>query len=90
MNDRVTVSTEDGVADVRFVRTDKMNALDDKMFEAIIEAGTTLKSDKHVRAVVLSGEGKAFCAGLDMGNFQRTADAGTDPRPEDALKNVYA
>jgi enoyl-CoA hydratase/carnithine racemase len=85
MNDRVTISIEDGVADVRFVRTDKMNALDDKMFDAIIEAGTTLKADKRVRAVVISGEGRAFCAGLDMGNFQRTADAGTDPRPEGRL-----
>jgi enoyl-CoA hydratase/carnithine racemase len=85
MNDRVTMTIEDGVADVRFVRTDKMNALDDKMFEAIIDAGTRLKSDGKVRAVVISGEGKAFCAGLDMGNFQRTADAGTDPRPEGRL-----
>jgi enoyl-CoA hydratase/carnithine racemase len=85
MNDRVTITIEDGVADVRLVRTDKMNALDDKMFEAIIEAGSRLKDDRRVRAVVLSGEGKAFCAGLDMGNFQRTADAGSDPRPEGRL-----
>lgn len=85
MNDRVTVKIEDGVADVRLARADKMNALDDKMFEAIIEAGTRLKTERGVRAVVISGEGKAFCAGLDMGNFQRTADAGSDPRPEGRL-----
>ena len=46
MNDRVTITIEDGLADVRLVRTDKMNALDDKMFEAIIEAGERLKTDK--------------------------------------------
>ena len=85
MNDRVTIIIEDGLADVRLVRTDKMNALDDKMFEALIDAGTRLKADPKVRAVVISGEGKAFCAGLDMGNFQRTADAGSDPRPEGRL-----
>lgn len=85
MNDRVTITMEDGVADVRLVRTDKMNALDDRMFEALIEAGTRLKTDKGVRGVVISGEGKAFCAGLDMGNFQRTAEAGRETRGEDRL-----
>jgi enoyl-CoA hydratase/carnithine racemase len=73
MNDRVTVEIRGGVADVRLVRTDKMNALDDAMFSALIETGERLKTEPGVRAVVLSGEGRAFCAGLDMGNFQRMA-----------------
>jgi len=74
MNDRVTITIEDGVADVRMVRTDKMNALDNAMFEALVGAGERLKTEKGVRAVVLSGEGRAFCAGLDMGNFGRMAE----------------
>jgi len=69
MSDRVSVTVEGGVADVRLVRAEKMNALDDAMFEAIIEAGENLKDRDDVRAVVLSGEGRAFCAGLDMGSF---------------------
>jgi enoyl-CoA hydratase/carnithine racemase len=73
MNDRVTVDIQGGVADVRLVRTDKMNALDDAMFSALIETGERLKSEAGVRAVVLSGEGRAFCAGLDMGSFQAMA-----------------
>ena len=73
MNDRVTVEIEEGVADVRLVRSDKMNALDNAMFEALVETGERLKTQKGVRAVVLSGEGRAFCAGLDMGNFQQMA-----------------
>lgn len=85
MNDRVTVIIDNGVADVRLVRADKMNALDDAMFEALIDAGMRLKTERGVRAVVLSGEGRAFCAGLDMGNFQRTADAGREVRPEGRL-----
>ncbi len=85
MNDRVTVTIDNGVADVRLVRADKMNALDDTMFEALIAAGMRLKTERGVRAVVLSGEGRAFCAGLDMGNFQRTADAGREVRPEGRL-----
>jgi enoyl-CoA hydratase/carnithine racemase len=50
-----------------------MNALDDAMFEALVATGERLKADRGVRAVVLSGEGRAFCAGLDMGNFGRMA-----------------
>ncbi|MET0275102.1 MAG: crotonase/enoyl-CoA hydratase family protein [Phenylobacterium sp.] len=73
MNDRVTVDIQGGVADVRLVRTDKMNALDDAMFSALIETGERLKTEAGVRAVVISGEGRAFCAGLDMGNFQAMA-----------------
>lgn len=72
-NERISVSFEDGVADVRLTRTDKMNALDDAMFEALVATGERLKNDPGVRAVVLSGEGRAFCAGLDMGNFGRMA-----------------
>src|SRR5579872_91540 len=74
MNDRVTVSLADGVADVRLTRADKMNALDNAMFEALVATGEQLMGDKAVRAVVLSGEGRAFCAGLDMGNFGRMAE----------------
>jgi enoyl-CoA hydratase/carnithine racemase len=71
-NDRIAITLgEDGVADVRFTRADKMNALDHDMFERIIEAGHTLQRMKGLRAVVLSGEGRAFCAGLDLSNFSR-------------------
>ncbi len=73
MSDRIRVTIEGGVADVRMIRTDKMNALDDAMFEALVSTGERLKTEKGVRAVVLSGEGRAFCAGLDMGNFAKMA-----------------
>ena len=69
MKDRVSIDLKDGVADVRLIRADKMNALDPAMFEGIIEAGAKLADMKGLRCVVLSGEGKAFCAGLDMGSF---------------------
>ena len=69
MKDRVSIDLKDGVADVRLIRADKMNALDPAMFEGIIEAGAQLAAMKGLRCVVLSGEGKAFCAGLDMGSF---------------------
>ncbi len=73
MEERVKVEVTNGVADVRLVRADKMNALDDAMFSALVETGEKLKTQKGVRVVVLSGEGRAFCAGLDMGNFGKMA-----------------
>jgi enoyl-CoA hydratase/carnithine racemase len=86
MNDRVTVDIQGGVADVRLVRTDKMNALDDAMFSALIETGDRLKTEAGVRAVVLSGEGRAFCAGLDMGSFQAMASGARQGGGGDASK----
>ena len=80
MNDRVSITLDNGVADVRLIRVDKMNALDDAMFDALAEAGTRLKAEPGLRAVVLSGEGRAFCAGLDMGNFGRMAAPKGDDR----------
>lgn len=73
MQDRITVDIQGGVADVRMVRVDKMNALDDAMFDALVKTGERLKTEPGVRAVVLSGAGRAFCAGLDMGNFDKMA-----------------
>jgi len=78
MSDRLSVSVENGVADVRLNRPEKMNALDPAMFDGLIEVGEALKADPSVRAVVLSGEGRAFCAGLDFGSFQAMADAPKD------------
>ena len=69
-NERVVIELEEnGVAHVRLTRGDKMNALDPGMFTAIIEAGEILAQTQGVRVVVLSGEGRAFCAGLDTANF---------------------
>src|SRR6202161_667059 len=76
MDDRVSVSISEGVADVRLVRADKMNSLDAAMFDALVAASDRLSREKGVRAVVLSGEGRAFCAGLDMGRFAAMKESG--------------
>ena len=80
MDDRVSVSILEGIADVRLVRADKMNALDIPMFEALVAATERLAGEKGLRAVVLSGEGPAFCAGLDMGRFAAMKDGGGEER----------
>jgi enoyl-CoA hydratase/carnithine racemase len=72
---RVTVHIEGGVADVRLNRPEKLNALDPAMFDALVEAGERLGADPSVRAVVLSGEGRGFCSGLDFASFQAMAGA---------------
>lgn len=70
---RVDISVDgDGVAHVRLIRADKMNALDPDMFAALLDAGHVLHDLKGLRAVVLSGEGRSFCAGLDLTSMANT------------------
>jgi len=88
MTDRISVTIDNGVADVRLVRADKMNALDDAMFSALIETGERLKNERAARVIVLSGEGRAFCAGLDTANFGKMASGerrGARPNPDGGL-----
>ncbi len=91
MTDRVTTHIADHIADVRLARADKMNALDPAMFTALIETGRELARRGDVRAVVLSGEGKAFSAGLDFASFLalQPGDAGGNlfERSEESAAN---
>lgn len=89
MSDRVTISITDGVADVVFNRADKRNALDNAQFAAIAEAGERLKTEPGLRAVVLSGDGASFCAGLDFSSFQAMAsgDRSADTRERASENN---
>ncbi len=73
MEERIKVDIKNGVADVKLVRADKLNALDYAMMDALIETAENLNKDKSVRCVVMSGEGRGFCAGLDMANFSAMA-----------------
>ena len=85
---RVTIQVANGVADVRLNRPDKMNALDPAMFREIAAAGEGLRTMPGLRAVVLSGEGRAFCAGLDMASFAATAE-GRDGLPADIRARTH-
>jgi enoyl-CoA hydratase/carnithine racemase len=71
MSDLVTIEIQDHIADVRLNRPEKMNALNQGMWKAITQAGEQLSDNREVRAVVLSGNGRCFCAGLDMASFQQ-------------------
>jgi enoyl-CoA hydratase/carnithine racemase len=65
VSERIVISSNDGVVDVRLNRPDKLNALDLGMYEALVDASEAIKTDLSARVVVLSGVGRAFCAGLD-------------------------
>ncbi|MBU2645994.1 crotonase/enoyl-CoA hydratase family protein, partial [bacterium] len=73
MSELVTLTVKDNIGFVKLNRPEKYNALSAAMFQKIIEVGETVMKDKAIRVVVLSGEGKGFCAGLDFENFQRLA-----------------
>ena len=74
MTERITVDLTNGVADVRLDRGDKMNAMDADMFEALIDTADELAVTPGLRAVVLSGNGPSWCAGLDISMFAGMAN----------------
>jgi enoyl-CoA hydratase/carnithine racemase len=82
MADRVVCTISDGVADVQLNRPDKLNALDIAMFTALAETASAVAETPGVRAVVLSGAGRSFCAGLDLSAFSAMAQ-GERWRPVD-------
>lgn len=89
MGDLVTIDIEAGVADVRLNRPDKYNALSQDMFAAVIAAGESLRDNNDVRVVVLSGNGRGFCAGLDFGSFQGMTDAGDNEGLSGLVRKPY-
>ena len=88
--DRVELTIENGVAHVLFDRPDKMNALDPDMFAGILEAGMHLFEEPAARCVVLSGAGRAFCAGLDMASMAQTGRRRETPLSERTHGNANA
>ena len=74
--DRVAVTVTDHVAEVRLDRPDKLNALDADMFDGLIEAAGWVAEQETIRVVILCGEGRMFCAGLDFGSFAAMAGGG--------------
>lgn len=76
--DRVQLDLSDHVAEIALARPDKLNALDAAMFDGLIDAADWVSQRDDIRAVVLTGQGRMFCAGLDFGSFADMANAGSD------------
>jgi len=66
IHNRVTINIKNQIAFVTLTRPEKLNALDMGMFEAIVKTTKIIKKNKAIRAVILSGEGAAFCSGIDI------------------------
>jgi len=87
---RVRISIDaQGVADVALARPDKMNALDTGMFDALADAVRRLTAQPGLRAVVLHGDGRAFCAGLDMASFEGMASGTTSASLRDLTTRTH-
>ena len=86
---RITIDVAAGVAEVTLNRPDKLNALDPAMFKAIIAAGERLSSAPGLRAVVLTGAGRGFCAGLDKETFAAIAAGGGAPTSAGLAKRTH-
>ncbi|HTC85735.1 MAG TPA: enoyl-CoA hydratase-related protein [Candidatus Acidoferrum sp.] len=81
----IRVAVEDGVATVTLARPDALNALDRAMKTELLAAFRSIERDRAVRAVILTGEGRAFCAGQDL----RETFGGADPGLTDEVRARY-
>ena len=88
MSDRVLVNIAEGVAHVRLNRPEKKNALDAEMFEEILGTARRLREDRSVRAVVLSGEGGSFSAGVDVASLGQMATGDLNPDSDSISKRL--
>lgn len=70
----ITTTIDEGIAHVRLARPDKLNALTLDMLDDLVATAHGLRADRRLRAVVIAGDGDAFCAGLDFGTVMK------DPR----------
>ena len=67
--DEIGYSVDGHIASVRLLRPEKLNAMTDEMYRAIGDALKQADADPEVRCVILSGSGRAFSSGHDMGEF---------------------
>ncbi|MEH6569342.1 MAG: crotonase/enoyl-CoA hydratase family protein [Halioglobus sp.] len=69
MSEAVVLSLDNGIADLRLNRPEKMNAIDEGIMTGLRQSLENIRQNPSVRCVVISGNGKGFCAGLDFSNF---------------------
>lgn len=73
VSERVCVVDQgDGVSEIRLNRPEKLNALDDEMYQALESTIRRLDADRTVRCVILSAAGRGFCAGSDITRMLQT------------------
>ena len=68
--ENILLDLADGVATITLNRPDKLNAYTTEMGDEVVDAFRTLREDEAVRAVVLTGAGRGFCAGVDLDHLK--------------------
>ena len=88
MSDLVLYEVRSGAAVLTLNRPDRRNALSRALIAAIDDALIRATDDNHVRAVILTGSGPVFCAGMDLAELQQSLSAGTENAPvwDDSLQ----
>lgn len=86
---RVRLTIEYGVATIKLVREARLNALDEHMHESLRHALDQIEDNPSVRAIVLTGSGRAFCAGQDLGERAATFAKGEWPDLAASLEQNY-
>ncbi|MEO0642235.1 MAG: enoyl-CoA hydratase-related protein [Pseudomonadota bacterium] len=85
-DDHILYQVDKGVASITFNRPDKLNALTPDMLGRVFECVQMAAADEHARVILLTGAGRAFCAGLDLGVIGKgTSSAAIEdlpPKPE--------
>jgi enoyl-CoA hydratase len=76
MNEVLTVTIQGPVALLTLNRPDKLNAMNNELLAAMLDSLDAIELDAQVRAVVITGAGRAFCAGADIAAFQPHIEAG--------------
>lgn len=74
MSEPIVVTIANGIAELRFNRPERLNALDVELARAFEAAAARVSADQNVRVVVVSSEGRAFVAGGDLAHFRAAAD----------------
>src|SRR3982750_3709177 len=77
--EQIAVAVDDGILTLTLNRPDKLNAFTAKMMNEMIDVFTKVNTDDSVGAVIVTGAGRAFCAGADLSGGARTFDATTNP-----------
>jgi 2-(1,2-epoxy-1,2-dihydrophenyl)acetyl-CoA isomerase len=87
--EQIAVSTDGGVITITLQRPDKLNALTGVMSDELVEAFTQAREDPEVRAVVVTGAGRGFCAGQDLTEFEAAYRSGRRPDIREHLVRTY-
>ena len=89
-DDSIVLSIEAGIARITLNRPDKLNSFNVAMHEALAEALDSVEADDSVRVLLLTGAGKGFCAGQDLGDRAVSSDSGEAPDLAYSVETYYA